>query len=70
MNNERTIVLENVSTSTIGLADTQGRMYRVGKGGKVRISPVILQDILIIQVARLFLKKEWLKLVMLLVMNY
>lgn len=45
MNNERTIVLENVSTSTIGLADTQGRMYRVGKGGKVRISPVILQDI-------------------------
>ncbi len=45
MNNERTIVLENVSTSTIGLADTQGRMYRVGRGGKVRISPVILQDI-------------------------
>ena len=45
MNNERTIVLENVSTSTIGLADTQGRMYRLGKGGKVRISPVILQDI-------------------------
>ena len=45
MNNERTIVLENVSTSTIGLADTQGRLYRVGKGGKVRISPVILQDI-------------------------
>ena len=45
MNNERTMGLENVSTSTIGLADTQGRMYRLGKGGKVRISPVILQDI-------------------------
>ena len=45
MNNERTIVLENVSSSTIGLKDTQGRMYRIGRMGKIRISAVILQDI-------------------------
>lgn len=45
MNNERTIVLENVSNSTIGLADTQGRLYRIGRMGKIRISAVILQDI-------------------------
>ena len=57
MNNERTIVLENVSTSTIGLSDTQGRMYRVGRGGKVRISPVILQDILDHQGSKVIFKE-------------
>ena len=45
MNTERTVILENVTTGTIGLADTQGHMYRIAKDGKVRISAVILQDI-------------------------
>lgn len=57
MNNERTIVLENVSNSTIGLSDTQGRMYRIGRGGKVRISPVILQDILDHQGSKIIFKE-------------
>jgi hypothetical protein len=46
MNNDRTIVLENVSTQSIGLKDTQGRTYRLGVGSKVRISETVLQDIL------------------------
>lgn len=46
MNNERTIVLENVSSQSIGLKDTQGRTYRLGVGAKVRISETVLQDIL------------------------
>lgn len=45
MNTERTVVLENVSDSDIGLSDTQGRMYRLGANGRVRISAVSLQDI-------------------------
>ena len=46
MNNERTIVLNNIATQPIGLKDTQGRTYRLGVGAKVRISEVSLQDIL------------------------
>lgn len=46
MNNDRTIVLENVSRMSIGLADTQHRTYSLGKGAKMRISLVSLQDIL------------------------
>ena len=46
MNNERTIVLENVSSQSIGLKDTQGRTYRLGTGAKIRISETVLQDIL------------------------
>lgn len=57
MNNERTIVLENVSNSTIGLSDTQGRMYRIGRMGKIRISPVILQDILDHQGSKIIFKE-------------
>ena len=46
MNNERTIVLNNIATQPIGLKDTQGRTYRLGVGAKIRISEVSLQDIL------------------------
>lgn len=46
MNNERTVVLENVSDQPVGLKDTQNRTYRFGVGGKVRISEISLQDIL------------------------
>ena len=46
MNNERTIVLENVSSQFVGLKDTQTRTYRLAPGAKIRISKVSLQDIL------------------------
>ena len=46
MNNERTIVLENVSSQAVGLKDTQTRTYRLAPGAKIRISRVSLQDIL------------------------
>jgi len=46
MNNERTVVLENISTQPVGLKDTQNRTYRFGVGGKIRISEISLQDIL------------------------
>lgn len=46
MNNERTVVLENISGQPVGLKDTQNRTYRFGVGGKVRISEISLQDIL------------------------
>ena len=46
MNNERTVVLENVSAQPVGLKDTQNRTYRFGVGGRIRISEMSLQDIL------------------------
>jgi len=46
MDNERTVVLENVSGQPVGLKDTQNRTYRFGVGGRIRISEVSLQDIL------------------------
>jgi predicted transcriptional regulator len=46
MNNERTVVLENISGQPVGLKDTQNRTYRFGVGGKIRISEISLQDIL------------------------
>ena len=46
MNNERIIVLENVSSQAVGLKDTQTRTYRLAPGAKIRISKVSLQDIL------------------------
>lgn len=46
MNNERTVVLENVSGQPVGLKDTQNRTYRFGVGGRIRISEISLQDIL------------------------
>lgn len=46
MDNERTVVLENVSGQPVGLKDTQNRTYRFGVGGRIRISEMSLQDIL------------------------
>ena len=46
MNAERTVVLENVAKQPVGLKDTQGRTYRLGVDGKIRISEISLQDIL------------------------
>lgn len=46
MNNERTVVLQNVGDCPIGLKDTQGRFYRLNKGAKIRISNTTLLDIL------------------------
>ena len=46
MNNERTIVLENISSQAVGLKDTQTRTYRLAPGAKIRISRISLQDIL------------------------
>lgn len=46
MNNDRTIMLENVAGYPVGLKDTQGRRYQLGKDGKIRISATSLQDIL------------------------
>lgn len=46
MNNERTVVIQNVGDCPIGLKDTQGRMYRLAKDAKMRISNTTLLDIL------------------------
>ncbi len=46
MNNDRTIILENVAGCPIGLKDTQGRRYQLEKDAKIRISSVSLQDII------------------------
>ena len=46
MNNERTVVIQNVGDCPIGLKDTQGRMYRLAKSAKMRISSTTLLDIL------------------------
>lgn len=46
MNNERTVVIENIGDCPVGLKDTQGRMYRLSKGAKMRISNTTLLDIL------------------------
>ena len=46
MNNDRTIILENVAGCPVGLKDTQGRRYQLGKDAKIRISSISLQDIL------------------------
>ena len=46
MNNERTVIIQNVGDCPIGLKDTQGRMYRLAKGAKMRISSTTLLDIL------------------------
>ena len=46
MEQERTIVLENTGICSVALKDTQSRIYRLPKDGKVRISKASLQDIL------------------------
>lgn len=57
MNNDRTIVLENVSTQSIGLKDTQGRTYRLGVGAKIRISETVLQDILDYEASKIIFRE-------------
>ncbi len=57
MNNDRTIVLENVSRVSIGLTDTQHRTYSLGKGAKMRISLVSLQDILDFPASRIIFRE-------------
>jgi len=57
MNNDRTIVLENVSRMAIGLTDTQHRTYNLGKGAKMRISLVSLQDILDFPASKIIFKE-------------
>ena len=46
MDNERTVILENISDQSIGLSDTLNRIYRLAPGARMRISKVSLQDIL------------------------
>jgi len=46
MEQERIIVLENTGICSVALKDTQSRIYRLPKNGKIRISKASLQDIL------------------------
>jgi hypothetical protein len=57
MDNERTIILENVSNQSIGLGDTQNRLYRLAPTAKMRISKSTLQDILDFPGSRVILKE-------------
>lgn len=57
MNNDRVILIENMSDSIIGLKDTQNRNYILVKGGKQRISQVSLQDILDYPASKVFFTK-------------
>lgn len=62
MNTERLIMLENVSGQMIGLTDTQGRSYRLGVDGKIRISEVSLQDILDYRPSKTIFDREMVKI--------
>jgi hypothetical protein len=62
MNTDRTIILENISTQSIGLKDTQGRTYHLGVGAKVRISEVSLQDILDYPASRIIFNEGYCKI--------
>lgn len=54
MNNDRTIMLENVAGCPVGLKDTQGRRYQLGKDAKIRISAIALADILDYMPSKIF----------------
>ena len=54
MNNDRTIMLENVAGCPIGLKDTQSRRYQLGKDAKIRISAIALADILDYMPSKIF----------------
>lgn len=58
---ERTIVLENVGDQPVGLKDTQNRVYRLGLGGKVRISQTSLQDIFDYPASKVIFEEELVK---------
>ena len=62
MNNERTIVLENVSSQAVGLKDTQTRTYRLAPGAKIRISRISLQDILDYPASKIILAEGFVKI--------
>lgn len=62
MNNERTVILENVANQPVGLKDTQNRTYRFGIGGRIRISEVSLQDILDYPASRIIFKEGMMKI--------
>lgn len=62
MDNERTVVLENISGQPIGLKDTQNRTYRFGVGAKIRISRVSLQDILDYPASKIIFNEKMVKI--------
>ena len=62
MNNDRTILLENVAGCPVMLADTQGRKYNMGKDGKIRISSVSLADILDFAPSKVFFTEGKMKI--------
>lgn len=62
MNNDRTILLENVAGCPVMLADTQGRKYNMGKDGKIRISSVSLADILDFAPSKVFFAEGKMKI--------
>ena len=62
MNNERTVVLENVSGQPVGLKDTQNRTYRFGVGGRIRISEMSLQDILDYPASKIIFKEGMIRI--------
>lgn len=62
MNAERTVVLENVAKQPVGLKDTQGRTYRLGVDGKIRISEISLQDILDYPASRIIFDEGMVKI--------
>lgn len=62
MNNERTIILENVGGQAVGLKDTQGRTYRLSPNAKIRISKISLQDILDYPASKIIFNEDLVKI--------
>lgn len=62
MNNERTVILENVGGCPVGLKDTQARTYRLAVDAKIRISEVSLQDILDYPASKVFFNEDKVKI--------
>ena len=60
--NERTIIIENVSNQTIGLVDTQKRVYGLKPGAKVRVSKMTMQDILDVPGSKVFFNEGDIKI--------
>ena len=61
MNNDRIIIIENVANQPVGLKDTQGRIYRLGTGAKIRISAISLQDIFDYPASKIIFEKGLVK---------
>lgn len=62
MNNERTVILENVGGCPVGLKDTQARTYRLATDAKIRISEISLQDILDYPASKVFFNEGKVKI--------